>query len=416
MLQPKRCVVALLIALSASNADTKAEEQLHELDQRIQALEALQFSPTTTLTVRSSFVTGSNHFHGSAQNLVETNEQLFGATTFNYDVKLILDTSFTGRDLLRIRLRAGNFEPSTNSFAGAGPSNLSQLEVAFQEPSGADRLAINRLYYQVPIGDFTFTLGGRVEQDNMLAIIPSLYPAESILDLMSFAGAIGANNMTLGPGAGVWWQQNGLAISANYVAGNGAENFASTSDSGSATTVQIGYQAPAWAIAATYSHLENDNRAIPYGTTFTVNSLSQNGSTNAFGISAYWQPSQSGWLPSISAGWGINQTNYNAETSSPGLVSVSQSWSVGLQWEDAFMPGNTLGMAVGEPTFATSLTNGEAPNDGNLVWEWWYRYQLSDNVSITPGLFYLSRPLGADTPSGRSFAQLGGLVKTSFSF
>ena len=56
------------------------------------------------------------------------------------------------------------------------------------------------------------------------------------------------------------------------------------------------------------------------------------------------------------------------------------------------------------------------PNDGNLVWEWWYRYQLSDNVSITPGLFYLSRPLGADTPSGRSFAQLGGLVKTSFSF
>ena len=146
---------------------------------------------------------------------------MFGATTFNYDVELPLDTSFTGRDLLRIRLRAGNFEPSTNSFAGAGPSNLSQLEVAFQEPSGADRFAINRLYYQVPIGDFTFTLGGRVEQDNMLAIIPSLYPAESILDLMSFAGAIGANNMTLGPGAGVWWQQHGLAISANYVAGNG---------------------------------------------------------------------------------------------------------------------------------------------------------------------------------------------------
>ena len=411
-----RSLFALLIGLSISTAPAKAEDDHTELEQRIEALDALRFSPTTVLTINSSFVTGSNHFRGSAKTLIDASKRSFGATTFNYDVKLILDTSFTGRDLLHIRLRSGNFEKLNNSFAGAGPSTLSQLEVAFQEQSGPNRLAINRIYYQVPIGDFTFTLGGRVEQDNMLAITPSLYPAESILDLMSFAGAIGANNMTLGAGAGVWWQRQGLAISANYVAANGASNFASTSDSDAATTVQIGYQAPSWGIAAIYSHLENDRRAVPYGTTFTITSLSRSGSTDAFGISAYWQPTQRGWAPSISAGWGINQTTYSAKASNPALVSVSQSWSVGLQWDDAFLPGNILGMAVGEPTFATSLTSGAPPNDGNLIWEWWYRYQISDNVSITPGLFYLSRPLGADTPSGRSFAQLGGLVKTSFSF
>jgi hypothetical protein len=29
-------------------------------------------------------------------------------------------------------------------------------------------------------------------------------------------------------------------------------------------------------------------------------------------------------------------------------------------------------MAVGQPTFATSLKGGDTPRDGNDVWEWWY--------------------------------------------
>jgi carbohydrate-selective porin OprB len=98
------------------------------------------------------------------------------------------------------------------------------------------------------------------------------------------------------------------------------------------------------------------------------------------------------------------------------LVSTSQSWSVGLQWEDAFIEGNALGMAVGQPTFATSLKGGDSPRDGNYVWEWWYKFQLTDNIAVTPALFYLSRPLGADTPAEKSFQQLGGLLKTTFSF
>jgi hypothetical protein len=32
-----------------------------------------------------------------------------GNTAFNYDLRINLDTSFTGKDLLRTRLRSGNF-------------------------------------------------------------------------------------------------------------------------------------------------------------------------------------------------------------------------------------------------------------------------------------------------------------------
>ena len=102
---------------------------------------------------------------------------------------------------------------------------------------------------------------------------------------------------------------------------------------------------------------------------------------------------------------------------------------MGLQWADAFMKGNTLGMAVGQPTFVTSWDNNSNINggsdfvaDGNYAWEWWYMFQVTDNISVTPAIFYLSRPLGFETtalneldPDG-TFNNFGGLVKTTFRF
>ena len=119
----------------------------------------------------------------------------------------------------------------------------------------------------------------------------------------------------------------------------------------------------------------------------------------------------------------------------------SQSWFVGLQWADVFLRGNAFGMAFGQPTFAKSLSVGankinpntqtpytEFSNDGNYAWEWWYKFQVSDNISITPSVFYLSRPLGALTNElvgdsavkelnrGSTFSNFGALVQTTFKF
>ena len=392
---------------------------------KVGELEATRFSTTTKLSGLATFVLGASRFGGSDGEAVRQAQRDFGATTFNYDVQLTFDTSFTGKDLLRTNLRGGNF--ASSSFGGAGPSNLSLLEVAFQEDlgvppaDGGDVVAIDRLFYQLPIGDFTFTLGGRVEQDDMLAIWPSVYPTDTVLDVLTYAGAPAAYNANLGAGAGVWWKSNGFAISANYVAANGdsghpQQGGIGTDGAGGTGTVQIGYGAEQWAIAAVYSFIQNANDLIVYGTNFSLESLSNPGNTSAFGLSGYWQPAQSGWLPSISAGWGINSTTYSGEVEDRGLVSTSQSWSVGLQWQDAFLAGNALGMAVGQPVFATSLVGGDTPRDGGVVWEWWYKLQLTDNIAVTPALFYLSRPLGGDTPNGQGFNQLGGLIKTSFSF
>ena len=368
------------------------------LDARVGVLEANQFSTTTKLSGLATMVVGgvSNNPAGSQ-------------VSFNYDLQLNLDTSFTGKDLLRTVLRAGNFDSNSNAF-GTG---LSTLEIAFQEDSGPDALGIDKLYYQFPIGkQFTATLGARVGQEDMLALWPSAYPSDTILNVLTLNGAPLAYNKNLGPGFGLWWQDSsGWSVSANYVAANAADSSTGLFTSGSAgtSTVQLGYGKENWGLAALYSYVQA-GVGVPGATPFITTQIEEAGvNTNAFAISGFWQPSKSGWLPSISAGYGIN-------SSSGGDLSTSQSWMVGLQWSDVFAKGNQFGMAVGQPIFATALKGGDTPNDGNYVWEWWYKFQVTDNISVTPALFYLSRPLGQETPSGDSFNQLGGLIKTSFSF
>lgn len=100
---------------------------------------------------------------------------------------------------------------------------------------------------------------------------------------------------------------------------------------GGTGTVQLGYSNDHWGLAAIYSSVQNGNDLIVYGTNFALNSFSNSGTTNAYGLSGYWQPAQAGWLPSISAGWGLNSTSYSGNIDETGLVSTSQSWSLGLQ-------------------------------------------------------------------------------------
>ena len=363
------------------------------LENKVGSLEAQQFSTTTKLSGLASFVVG-----GVSNN--PAGEQV----TFNYDLQLNLDTSFSGKDLLRTVLRAGNFDGDRNAFGGG----LSTLEIAFQEEGGPDVVGIDKIFYQFPLGSqFTATLGGRVGQEDMLALWPSAYPGDTILNALTLNGAPLAYNKNLGPGLGLWWQQNGWSVSANYVAGNGADSSQGLFSSSSAgtSTVQLGYGQENWGIAALYSYVEA-GVGVPGATPFITTEIEENGvKTNAFGISGFWQPAESGWLPSISAGYGVNG-------SSGSDLRTSQSWMVGLQWSDVLAEGNSFGMGVGQPAFASATRNGTASESGVWAWEWWYQWQVTDAISVTPAIFVLNNPGG----NGGGANQFGALIKTSFQF
>ena len=52
--------------------------------------------------------------------------------------------------------------------------------------------------------------------------------------------------------------------------------------------------------------------------------------------------------------------------------------------------------------------------------EMWYKFQLTDNISVTPSVYWLSRPWGDDTHNWngeyKSLGVCAGLVQTTFKF
>ena len=443
------------------------------LEAKVGELEATRFSTTTRLQGDATVVIGANSFGGNqglpnpapgvpaaaANAFPANNRRNWGATVFNDEVRFNFLTSFTGKDLLYTRLRSGN---ANNSPFSGQPYNLMALDKLTAPTAGADTVFIDRLYYRFPIGrDFTALIGAKARATEFLAISPWLYKSE-ILNVFTLHGAPGAYNTATGSTFGLMWKQKVtkgrpyFAVSTAYVApiadnGNPNQGGLLTERSRGTWTTQAGVAGKNWRFAFAWSYVQCGQN-FRHGTSFaqpavdctniTSNVLdSENygdsaSFSNNFAATLAWQPRKSGWIPSISLGWGynaltqpqqkpvtarINGLNVPVRDTVPTFNqsvnrAASQSWSVGLQWSDVFVKGNEAGMAVGQPVFATSLRNGETPQDGNYAWEWWYRFQVTDNISVTPALFYLSRPNGQFTTPGQSSSVLGGLIQTQFRF
>lgn len=433
------------------------------LEARVGELEATQFTATTRLKGRSVFVVGANTYSGSDTFgfwSVPMAQTMNGAASFNYNFEIDLDTSFTGNDLLRTRLRAGNFQ---NSGFGNNYLAINTLESAFQEPALANTFAINRLFYSVPFGaDVKVALGPIVRMDDpgMLGLWPSAYNKGRILSLFTFAGAPATYNFNaLGAGGGFTLQRlfgrDNLRLSSSYIAVNGqfsntnpndaqtpgvlpssfsnAGGLASEATSSSWTT-QLSFSGEQprwrWGVAAAYTY--SRNLSFPNGTPRAIeisgpDSNFPTNSTSNVGVSAYLEPLTSGVWPSISLGWG-----YSSVERAPYMPVYRprvQSWMVGLQWAGKALEGNSFGTAIGQAPFVTNSGVGtprgfpvaRIAQDSNLVWEAWYRWQLSDHIAITPAIYYawqVGGEVGALSPTGlgTTINNLGGLMQTSFRF
>ena len=179
------------------------------LEARVGELEATQFSTTTKLDGTSTFIFGAANYGDSK------NRDLTDGTAFTYDLTLDLKTSFTGKDMLTTRLRTGNCAGS--AFQGQTVNWLT-LSSCFQQTTNTNTLSVNRLHYKFPLGDdFSVSLGPVIRQDDMLGIWPSVYPSDPILGVFTYAGQIGAYNVTLGQGMGLNWSPGNLRVSLLYV-------------------------------------------------------------------------------------------------------------------------------------------------------------------------------------------------------
>ncbi|NDC34602.1 MAG: porin [Synechococcaceae bacterium WB9_2_112] len=414
------------------------------LEKKVGKLEAMQFSTTTKLQGEATMVLGGVGYSAAGPNNTvlgaAAGTAARDAVSFNYDLRLNLNTSFTGKDLLYTRLRSGNFGGSA---FGGSPIGMDRLDKSSSDltNNAQQNVFIDRLYYRFPIGtELTATIGPRVRNTEMVSFRPQAYNAD-ILDFFTLAGAPGAYNKATGTGFGIEWKQNVkkgqpyLVASANYVAQNGQNANPNSSDvtaaggglfnaySGSNMTVQLGGRGTNWGVAALYRYGTcgtNLRDGTPMAASSVACGPANAGSTNSLGLGAFWQPKQTGWIPSISLGWGYTGFSQSVAVTpnqvSVNNVSAAQSWSAMFQWDDAFAKGNSAGFALGQGAFATALRNGTNPNDSNFAFEWFYRFRVSNNITVTPAIFYLSNPNGQQATGSNAFNNTGFLVQTQFKF
>jgi hypothetical protein len=375
------------------NELTVIQGSVTKLEAQVGQLEATQFSTTTKLRGEASFVLGN----------VDDYRTKGGDVThaaFNYDLRLNLDTSFTGKDLLKTRLRSANF--SSDPFGSS--SSLFKLDKADNTASEVgNNVVIDRLYYQFPAFNNKVTLtAGAAVRNTEIAWMPSAYKS-GILDFFAVSGTPGVYNKATGAGFGVQYGKKGIVAGVNYVAQAGQDSSKGEFDETGAlnTLAQIGYRGTNWGAAFGYRYGTEGTRVRTYnGLDGASGTLVPGQTSNGYALNAYWQPTKSGIVPSISAGYG-----WNTVSGTPSAATDSQSWFAGLQWEDVFVDGNSAGVAIGQaPT-------GEDLEKATML-EIFYKYQVSDNISVTPAIIY-----GSDNQrlAGNS-SNWGGVIQTTFRF
>ena len=403
--------------------------RLDGLEARVGEFEAGVFSTTTKLTGTTTFVVGGfDRSNGDAGDNV--NDFTEGAVTFNYTTQLNLNTSFSGEDLLYTRIKTGNFDSSQFASKTYG----TYLAAA---NSNANALKIDKIWYEFPIGDsFRAWAGPLIENYYMLASAPSIY--KPVLKQFALGGNAGAYAASTDGGFGVAWTQQvddpssgRWAVSTNYVskgADSSDQSNTNTEGGGIFTDTQakwltkVEYGSPQWQLSLamaleTCKETNVNNTADScksfqeYYTTTAGKSLT--GNSTAWSARGYWKPDETGGLmPAVQVGYDIKTID---DDDSAGSTEATASWMAGLMWRDAFVDGNTAGLAFGQRAHATEVhaetTANDDDADENFVWEAYYDFKVSDNITVTPALFG-----GSDTATGTNDNIFGGLVQTTFRF
>ncbi|MEH2115693.1 iron uptake porin [Nostoc sp.] len=397
--------------------------RVDSLEARTAELEANQFSTTTKLVGEAIFGV-TDAFGGTNGNN--------NNTVFQDRVRLDLQTSFTGRDVLHTRLAAGNAQ----AFALANNTGAEGTQT-FQVGNGAgnNSVRIDRLTYEVPIGPANVYIAASGGQHSHYAAVNNPYFFDNTDGgngaLSTFAsespiyriggGAGIALNVPLGKGGGILGNSS---ITAGYLASNANDpglNQGLTNGSYAALgqlNFSVGDRV---ALAATYVHGYNAGGGSLFNSTSATNNLGQSigvvgtnqantllgaGSSNSYGVEAAFRPSDklsvSGFVSYHEVtGFGAND-DFNA-----------WSYGLGVALPDFGKKGNVLGIFAGaEPYSFNRPVAGLTGNNVPYHFEGFYKYRVSDNISITPGVIWLTSP-------GQSSANddaIIGTLRTTFTF
>jgi Carbohydrate-selective porin, OprB family/S-layer homology domain len=413
------------------------------LEARTAELEANQFSTTTKLTGEAIFAL-SDDFGGDVR-IFGTDGRRIGSNNneavFQQRVRLNLNTSFTGRDLLLTRLQVGNGQ---NFNLGATKEGNQTWNVVGRNDNV---FHLDTLLYKFPLSartNVTIAANAGVWDD----IIPTVNPYFEDFDGGNGSlSTFGQRNpiYRLGGGAGIGFDYafggRGLlggvfgptSLSFGYLA-SGAAN-----PSKGAGLFNGDYAAMGQLTFTPGRNLQvafNYNHGYFNGGNFGFDNGLANGKDQLGGFTGTGLANSINGLTEGANGRKVVSNSYGAQASLrlskrfilggwAGLTNArvigtgdARIWNyaVTLAFPDLGKEGNLLGVVVGREPYLDKL---DAPrslrsfrNDTSWHVEGFYKFQLTDNISVTPGVIWVTNPNQNDDNDDIII----GTLRTTFTF
>lgn len=404
----------------------KISGRVDGLEGRISKLEKSQFSTTTKLVGEAIFALTDNFGKNYNQNAVLGDR-----------VRLDFQSSFTGSDKLHTRLAAGNLSSFLSQYgrttanpAGTGAEGTQTFDLT-GSTNTSNGFALDWLAYEFPWGKnakvYVAATGGLFAD-----IAPTLNPYFDDGDGGKGALSVFAQNNPIyrlggGAGAGVTYNFGSggsfspASLTLAYLAdnANSPAQGAGLFNGDYAALAQLTFNlSDSFQVAGTYVNSYHTTPSDLFdaggGRGITGTALANNPTAgpiqgNSYGVQAAWKVSDK---LSISA--------FGGSTFARGMTSNQDAniwyYGGGLAFPDLGKKGNLGGIFVGVEPYTNGLRTIGGSNtlraDTPLHIEGFYKYQLTDNVSITPGIIWISTP-NQDTTNQDAVI---GTLRTTFSF
>ncbi len=385
--------------------------RVDSLEARTAELEANQFSTTTKLNGEVIF---------AQQFAIDDDRDLDGfddgqtpdenEATFAYRVRLNFDTSFTGEDRLRTRFQARNLDqfdsdPIGRSFGNEGDGGFSLDDLVYTFPLGPAEVVVGA--NSIASDDFVASTISPLDSASSGTITDFGFPRQYAIAVPGNAGA-GAvvqlnDNFSLDFGYSAADASNpddGFGLFNGTYGAIGQITFLSSFFDAAITYANsyandgFGYTFPAGQnfggpmnlTPIDASSTGNDEVANTYGTQFNFRLF--DGALELGGGGAFVQ------VNGIGAAEDYEIWTYQ------GTLAIN----------DVLGEGNQLGVVAGVPEYSRDLN--ASTGDTGFLTEVFYRYQLNDNIAITPGFLWINDPYN-NNDNDDSFV---GNIRTTFQF
>ena len=364
------------------------------LEAKTATLEKQQFSTTTKLAGEVIFALTQEFNRGSAAG---------NQVALQNRVRLSLNTSFTGKDLLITRLASGNARRFDSGTLGEG-LQASQ----FGAVDGTNSVSVDWLAYYTSLNDklkVYIPAAGGLHYDYAPTASPAFDSGDSGSTTLS---VFGQRNpiYSIGGGAGIGLNYNlgGIQLSGGYLSGtaNNPTSGQGLFNGDNSFLAQVSYapEKSPFQIAATYVNAFRKSGEIFDGGggfnssigSVVTDPLATATKVNAYGLSGSFKLSP--------------QLVLNAFGTYATTDAVRDIWTygMGVALPDFGKKGNLLGFVAGAEPYAGS---SRVP----FHFEGFYKYQMNDRISVTPGVIWITNP---DQVSGKS--AIIGTVRTTFTF